>query len=86
MTSDKALFAAIRAMPHMAITKQDGQYRITSIAAADQRQHSADWHRDHAERVAYYTTDRADALGTARSLSAQMVRFIERLSSREAGR
>lgn len=90
MTNDRALFAAVRALPHMAITKRDGEYRVTyrmaSIAAADQGQHSADWHRDHAERVAYYTTDRDDALGTAKSLSVQMVRLIERLSSREAGR
>lgn len=90
MTTDKELFAAIRALPHMAITKQEGEYRVTyrlaSIAAADQGQHSADWHRDHAERAAYYTTDRDDALGTAKSLSAQMVRLIDRLSEREAGR
>ena len=68
------LFAAVRAMPHMAITKHDGEYRITyrlaSIAAADQGRHSTDWHRDHAERSAYYTTDRDDAHGTARTLSA----------------
>ncbi|MFC3216483.1 MULTISPECIES: hypothetical protein [Sphingomonadaceae] len=90
MTNDQELFAAIRALPHMAITKADGEYRITyrlaSIALADQRQHSADWHRDHAERAAYYTNDRADALGTAKSLSAQMVRLLDRVTSKEAGK
>lgn len=89
MRTDRDLFAAVRALPHMAITKQDGEYRVTyriaSIVASDQGQHSADWHRDHAERVAYYATDRDDALGTAKSLSAQMVRLLARLSDREAG-
>lgn len=90
MRTDRDLFAAVRAMPHMAITKHDGEYRITyrlaSIAAADQGRHSTDWHRDHAERSAYYTTDRDDAHGTARSLSAHMVRFLDRLATKEAGR
>lgn len=90
MTTDKELFAAIRALPHMAITKRDGEYRVTyrlaSIVAADEGRHDADWHRDHAERAAYYATDRDDALGTARSLSAQMVRLMARLASTETGR
>ncbi len=90
MRTDRDLFAAVRAMPHMAITKKEGEYRITyrlaSIAAADQGRHSADWHRDHAERSAYYTSDREDAHGTARSLSAQMVRLLDRIAAKEAGR
>ncbi len=89
MTTDKKLFAAVRALPHMAITKADGEYRITyrlaAIAAADRGRHDADWHRDHAERVAYYATDRDDALGTARSLSEHMVRLMDRLAGKEAG-
>ncbi|API61296.1 hypothetical protein ACFSUK_02370 [Sphingobium scionense] len=93
MTNDQELFAAIRALPHMAITKADGEYRITyrlaSIALADQRQHSADWHRITPSgwpSVAYYTNDRANVLGTAKSLSAQMVRLLDRVTSKEAGR
>lgn len=89
MRTDRDLFAAVRAMPHMTITKMDGEYRITyrlaSVAAADQGRHSADWHRDHAERSAYYTSDREDAHGTACSLSDHMVRFLDRLAKKEAG-
>ncbi len=90
MRTDRALFAAVRALPHMAITKRDGEYRVTyqlaSITRADQGKHDADWRRDHAERVAYYTTDREDAAGTALSLSAQMVRFLDRLAESETSR
>jgi len=88
MRTDRDLFAAVRALPHMAITKQDGEFRITyriaSIARADRGEHDAEWHRDHAERAAYYATDRDDAFGTAKSLSAQMVRLLDRLAEREA--
>lgn len=88
MRTDRDLFAAVRALPHMAITKQNGEYRVTyriaSITRADQGKHGADWRRDHAERVAYYTTDRADAAATALSLSAQMVRLLDRLAEGEA--
>ncbi|KAJ8138345.1 hypothetical protein OY671_008442 [Metschnikowia pulcherrima] len=49
-------------------------FRLASIVEADQGRHDADWHRDHAERVAYYTDDRDDALGSAKSLSDNMVR------------
>ena len=78
VTTDRQLFTAVRALPHMAITKKEGEYRVTfrlaSIVEADQGRHDADWHRDHAERVAYYTDDRDDALGSAKSLSDNMVR------------
>ena len=43
-----------------------------------------DWHRDHAERVAYYTDDRDDALGSAKSLSDNMVRVMARLAEQGA--
>ena len=88
MRTDRHLFAAVRALPHMAITKKEGEYRVTyrlaSITRADRGQHDADWRRDHAERAAYYTTDREDAADTALSLSAQMVRLLARLAESEA--
>ena len=88
MMTDRQLFAAVRALPHMAITKKEGEYRITfrldSIAEADRGRHDRDWHRDHAERVAYYTDDREDALGSAKSLSDNMARIIARLAEAEA--
>lgn len=90
MRTDRELFAAVRALPHMTITKRDDEYRVTyrlaSITRADQGKHDAGWRRDHAERVAYYTTDRADAAATALSLSAQMVRLLDRIAEAEAGR
>lgn len=83
-TTDRELFAAVRALPHMTITKREGEYRVTyrlaSITRADQGKHDADWCRDHAERAAYYTNDRDDAAATAISLSAQMVRLLARLA------
>ncbi len=88
--TDKELFTAIRALPHMAITKADGEYRVTyrigSIREADRNRHSAEWHRDHAERSAYYTSDRDDALGSAKSLSDHMVRLLARLAEKEMGK
>ncbi len=88
VTTDRQLFTAVRALPHMAITKQEGEYRVTfrlaSIVEADQGRHDADWHRDHAERVAYYTDDRDDALGSAKSLSDNMVRVMARLAEQGA--
>ena len=88
MRTDRDLFAAVRALPHMAITKKEGEYRVTyrlaSITRADQGEHDADWRRDHAERAAYYATDREDAAATALSLSAQMVRLLDRLAESEA--
>ncbi len=58
--------------------------RLASIVEADQDRHDADWHRDHAERVAYYTDDRDDALGSAKSLSDNMVRVMARLAEQGA--
>lgn len=88
MTNDLQLFTAVRALPHMAITKTDGEYRVTyklaSIAAADRGRHGADWHRDHAERFAYYTDDHTDALGTAKALSSHLVSLMERLEEEAA--
>jgi hypothetical protein len=88
VTTDRQLFTAVRALPHMAITKKEGEYRVTfrlaSIVEADQGRHDADWHRDHAERVAYYTDDRDDALGSAKSLSDNMVRVMARLAEQGA--
>lgn len=82
MKNDRQLFAAVRALPHMVITKREGEYRVTfrldSIVAADHGHHDRDWHRDYAERVAYYTEDRDDAQGTAKALSDHMAVLLAR--------
>lgn len=80
--TDKEMFAAVRALPHMEAKKVDGEYRVAYRLAAIRRA-KPEWSRDraksHAEKTSYYTEDRADALGTARELSAHMVRMYERL-------
>jgi len=62
MITQKELFAAVRALG-LAITVQDGEYRIT--LRADVQPDSA-----RREAVACYTDDREDALATARALAA----------------
>lgn len=52
-SSDKELFRAVRAMG-LTIQKRDGEYRIATPSQPE---------------AAYYTTDRSDALGTARAMS-----------------
>lgn len=88
MRTDSLLFAAVRALPHMTITKTDGEYRVAyrlaSVALEDRGQHNAAWHRDRAEETAYYTDCRMDAHGTAKELSAHMVRAMSRLDEKEA--
>ena len=79
--TDKELFAAVRALPHMTVTKFEGQYRVSykldSIAAAQ-----PGWNhvrrQNHAERTASYTDDREDALGTAKALSDFMAELLGR--------
>lgn len=81
--TDKELRAAIRALPHMVVTKcETGEYRVAyriSTIASAKPDRDASWHRDHAERCAYYTEDRDDALGTAKSLSNHMVGILARM-------
>ncbi|WP_137864889.1 MULTISPECIES: hypothetical protein [unclassified Sphingomonas] len=90
MRTDSQLFAAVRALPHMTITKNEGEYRVTfriaSIALADRGRHNAAWHREHAEKVSYYTDCRLDAHGTAKELSAHFERIIARTAELEAGK
>lgn len=90
MRTDSQLFAAVRALPHMTITKNEGEYRVTfriaSIALADRGRHNAAWHREHAEKVSYYTDCRLDAHGTARELSAHFERIIARTAELDAGK
>lgn len=72
--TDKELFAAVRALPRMTISKAGGEYRVaphtTAIRAAWPH-----WDMKHctakAQAMAYYTDDRTDALGTAKTMSDQ---------------
>jgi hypothetical protein len=81
--TDKELRGAIRALPHMTVSKaESGEYRVAyltkTIATA-----KPEWGRtrceQHQERTAYYTEDREDALGTAKSLSDHMVGILARM-------
>jgi hypothetical protein len=58
MSNDKALFGAVRALG-LTISKREDEYRITQPNLS----------RERAEAVAYYTSDRADAWGTASAMS-----------------
>lgn len=73
--NDQQLFAAVRALPHMTITKSEGEYRVAphlgSIRAAWPHWYLKQ-HKEYAERVSYYTQDRDDALGTAKVLSEKI--------------
>lgn len=57
-SSDKALFGAVRALG-LTISKREDEYRISHPNLP----------REHAEAVAYYTSDRGDAWGTASAMS-----------------
>lgn len=57
MTQNQTL-AAIRALG-LTARVTDGEYRVTHRGVTPER----------AEAVAYYTTDRVDALGTARAMA-----------------
>ena len=57
-SNDKALFAAVRALG-LTISKREDEYRITQPNLS----------RERSEAVAYYTSDRADAWGTASAMS-----------------
>lgn len=66
--------AAIKALPHMTATRNDGEWRVTirfQSVAARHPEKSERWCRDKQEKMAYYTEDAADALGTARDMSAR---------------
>lgn len=80
MKTDKNLFAAVRAMPHMAITKPEGEYRVAyrlaSIALIDQGHKGIAWQRQQAENTSYYTDCRLDAHATAKLLSDHMVKAL----------
>ncbi|WP_066803305.1 hypothetical protein [Sphingomonas asaccharolytica] len=87
--TDKELFAAVRALPHMTIAKFEGEYRVSykldSIAAAQPSW--SHWHRrNHAEQTASYTGDRDDALGTAKALSDYMTELLARNASAASNR
>lgn len=85
--TDKELFAAVRAIPHMTITKRDGEYRVTlRIASIAEAKPSWSGSRcvKHAEAASVYTNDREDALGTARHLSAFMDGLMARKASASA--
>jgi hypothetical protein len=66
--TQKQLFAQVRALG-LTIRCCDGEYRITHTLG---RWRDAAW-RAHQENTAYYTTDRDDALATARAMAAQVV-------------
>ncbi|GAA5666096.1 hypothetical protein Brsp07_04605 [Brucella sp. NBRC 14130] len=57
-SNDKALFAAVRALG-LTISKREDEYRITQPNLS----------RERSEAVAYYTSDRADAWGTASAMA-----------------
>ncbi|VVT11682.1 conserved hypothetical protein [Sphingomonas aurantiaca] len=63
---------AIKALPHMTVTRNDGEWRVTvlfqSVAARNPAK-SDRWCREKQEKLAYYTNDADDALGTARDMS-----------------
>ncbi|WP_066765692.1 hypothetical protein [Sphingobium sp. CCH11-B1] len=85
--TQRDLYAAVKALPHMTITRtEDGEYRVAYTMATIQAA-KPEWGRTrcetHQERTSYYTDDREDALGSAKSLSAHMVGLLARVAANE---
>lgn len=66
--------AAIKALPGMTAVRLDGEWRVTVNIYRLSERHpdkGAAWCEAAQEAMAYYTEDAADALATARDMSAR---------------
>lgn len=72
----KETLAAIKALPGMTASRNDGEWRVTITRdhlSARYPEKKAAWRDKKQEAMAYYTNDAEDALGTARDMSARWV-------------